>query len=729
QSSTVFLYQEIARPLYSGSNQTPGGGIIGYGDDWYRQFGPTFACFDGDYDDAVLEETVLATIQVGIDLYGKLVDGGRIIPAHAHHAGRKGMVMMAGLLLNDQNILDQCYSAQYPENFGVDDAHCGYARQDMVGVQPRRHKGFWQYKYEQEHVGLAHWSHVFSGADRYDLATNEQTNGPDLHRMPYFTLSFENEMMYQTLWGMMRDPTAEYYNPAYFDMADRVLAIRFGDQIDGVWNASRTGQDHFIGNFQSISPNNTRVQHHKIMRDNISRPNYVHDMIPEPLIKPQVTHDGSSGHIDVDFNVNDFRCPQDKDAAITGYDLRWTAYAGGSETVTSEADPEYIGNFDWTVIEDISIPYQLTGVPRGVRIKVQIRMKNGNGSGPWMDDRKREHYAEGNATSFAMFSGSPRFSTDIAVPDNALFNTPPLNYFLPTVDRAAVLVGGAVTMDDGTWIENPATTLTERVWQQSDTQDGSMGWTIIAGETGISITPGVALEGKFLRPGVRKTNSEGVSDWHYGNDDNVTAVVQPVAVDRNAAQSGSSPHNPGSGPLGGKILLIFFATRAPNPIAVGGSIGAYSFGAPEVLYEDNTGTNTPNRERQIVYQVVVPAGEAAETITFTYADSRNTVAVYEPSSLMQVIATDSDRSGLTTSVETVLGGAALWMSRSDGAVAFADSPTLVRHKDNPAAAALSDAWAFAHDFSVGDSSVSATHTTNRAGNGTRVTLISLGPVP
>lgn len=717
---TWYIHQEPSRRWNPGAR---GNAVDVYGDDWYHQFSRFFAADLGDYTLSEREDITLATIQVGIDIYGNFVDGDIIYPSQAHHAGRKGIVFAAGLLLNDSNILAQCDADTYPDNFGVDDGITGYVTSAMVDKQPQFYKSAWPYKWETEHVGIPEWSNAFWGSREAEVETLEQVIDPDIGRRSYQVLSVDNGMMYQALWGMTRDPSANYYKDAYFDFMDRYLAIRIGDQVDGVWDASSddTGTNgHFTGNWWSINPNATTVGYFKAIRDAItSRSNYITQLPPEPLPKPQVSHTGTNAYLDVDFNTNDFRMPQNKDVAITGYDLRWTAYAGGADTAASEDVDEYVGNFDWQVIEDVTIPYQLTGVPRGLKVKVQIRMKNANGNGPWLDDRKRENY---NGTqTFSVLAGDLRYSTNFDVPDITQFDQIPINFKTPSATpETAVTTGAVASGNEGIWSTNPAITATDYQWQVSD--DGSTGWSDISGATSIDFTTTSSEEDKFIRLGVRKTNSEGTSAYSYGSAG--LPVIAPAATALSAANHGTSAYDPGAGALGGKRLLILYTTRHSGAITVGGTIGAYSFGASEAIYTDNP---SGGGERQIAYIVDVTGGETATTITFTHSDADNTTAAYELSAAMTLHDSTKAVSALTNEVDTADNGAVFWMGRSAGSVAFSSSSTLVAHPDNTLVGdSTDDAWDFAHDLGTGAGTASVTHTWGASSN-SRVTLISLEP--
>ena len=638
-----------------------------YGNGWYNGWSPLFQTFFGDYTDAELEEMWKGACQCGIDLYGLLADNGYYYSWQAHHAGRKGIALFAALAFNDQDMLDQCTFSLHPEHFGVDDAYCGYVGGEIypeVEEQYRFYKGAYPYRWEQAHFdgGIPEWTSIWPYAQN---GNDEQVTDPDIARRSYQVLSFDNGAMYQCLWGMLADPTATYYNPAYFDFADRYLAIRFGDQIDGVWDASsdNTGTNgHFTGNWWSINPTTATVQNFKTMRDACTRPNYVSQLIPEALPRPQVTHDGSSGHLDVNFNINDFRCPQNKDAAITGYDLRWTCYAGNALSAADANEPDLIENMDWKQIDDITLPYQLTGVPRGERIKVQIRMKNVNGPGPWMDDRFAENY-NGSAVFDPLSTGFlQRYSTNIDVPDLAAFNQPPINFRVPSFTPSKFLPSGQLLSGaEGTWEAHNPVTGTSYKWQES--ANGLTGWSDIPDADAIDYTTQVSDEGRFVRSAIRKTNSDGTSAWAYSDPVSVTApVLTPLFT---GDIPGDDRTIPIGSALGGKRLLVSFVTRTDATPVHGFTVDGI---ASNPVHEAASGD-----EWRSLHYLEVPGGVTATDIVMNAAASaRNQASVFEspvsidttPVSVDTIQTSTGNNTYRWENVGTVLGGAVVSLHRS-----------------------------------------------------------------
>ncbi len=721
-------WQEQARRWNPGARNVRGGCLI-YGNDHYFEWSKFFATFySAELTDAEVTDVTYAAVQAGIDIYGLLNDGSYYFAWQAHHAGRKGLVMAAGHLLENQDILDQCDADVHPEHFGVDDAYTGYITQDMIDSTPGFVKGYYQHRWEQEQLGLAEWAYTFTQAG-LDPESSDQIQDASFFTRSYQVLSFDKGAMFQLLWGMLTDPTAQYYKPAYFDFADRFLAVRFGDLIDGVWDSSgdATSTNNVFslngGNWWSINPTAADVQNMKRMRDACPRAWYVSSMIPEALPPPDVSHDGTSGYLDIDFNDNDIRIPQNKDASITGYDLRWVAYAGDADVTggngpVNQSSPNYIGRYEWQYENDITLPYQLTGVPRDTRIMVQLRMRNVNGDGPWLDSRRQSSYAFNDGSNFDPLGSQPAHAKRFTVPDIAAFDRTPLNWGLPSISpEAGATTGATLSGDAGIWTEDPAATA-EYQWQVSDS-DTSPVWSDISGATSIDFVLTAAQENKFLRLGVRKTDVGGTSAWAYS--DTPVPAFAPAIRALTASAHGGNTYSPGDGALGGKRLMIWQRCRTTNPITDGGSIGSYTFGASERVVNRNSGTDSSSRERSLAYLVDVPDGETATDIVYNASDGTMTSAAYVLDNEMIKHDSTSADQGTTQTIDSVAGGAAFWSGRADGWVNFVSSANLVAHDDNPAA---NSKWAFAHSFTTPDGTVSVTFSRQFASN-TTTSMLSL----
>ncbi len=724
---TFYIHQEPSRRWNPGAR---GGGVDVYGDDWYTQFAPCFAAFDANYTEEEIRPIVLATIQVGLDIFGTIQDGDYIYPSQAHHASRKGIAFMAGLLLNNQDVLDVCNATNFPDNFGLDDGYTGYVTQEMVGVQPQFYKGAFPYKWEQEHVGRPEWSNAFPFGREGQVATLEQVVDSDMWRRSYQVLSIDNGAMYQALWAMTHDPNALYYKSAYFDFIDRYLAIRFASQIDDLFNShgDAAGTNNvFTGNYWSINPSTATVIDYKAMRDAITtRPDYVKSMAPEPLPSPSVMHSGSDNFLLVDFNTNNVQLPREADAATVGFDLRWTAYAGGAEAVTDENDPAFIGKFVWHYVNSVTIPHQLTGVPRGLKVKIQIRRRNVNGAGPWMDCRKRQGYNQN-----AIFVGinhpdavGPRYSTDFVVPDIAGFEQAPLNFGPPSVTPTSVVTGATLTASEGIWSENPTITATGFQWQRSD--DGLTGWADISGATSGTYVAVSADEGKFVRVGISKTNSVGTSSIVYSAG-SIPVSAPTVNVGPLLYGLEATTHNPGFGALGGKRLLIMWVARNSAVITnIGGTIGGYSFGPSEVVAERNAGTSGGARERAITYLVDVTPDETATDITMSHSVDSASIVVMELTTDMTFNASEfGNDSDTSASIATVTGGAAFFLGRGSSSITFNSSSDFTAHSDN-ATKAPNAAAAFALSTITGTATLDVS---TGAPSNSIYQMISLAPAP
>jgi hypothetical protein len=92
---------------------------------------------------------LIGYVQLGIDLYGILENGGRWPPAAGHLNGRKWPILFAGLVLGDEKM--QNIGFEYPPEAFSEDGQTFYVE------APRPELG-----YTEEHVGMAEWgtSHI-----------------------------------------------------------------------------------------------------------------------------------------------------------------------------------------------------------------------------------------------------------------------------------------------------------------------------------------------------------------------------------------------------------------------------------------------------------------------------------------------------------------------------------------------------------------------------------------
>jgi len=149
-----------------------------YGREIATQIGVGALVLHLNFTDAQKEKLLIRFVQLGLDLYGVVRDGGeRNWTANGGHAGgRKWPILFAGLVLNDPNMMNigrpdiPDYGPSHPEyvHFGEDD-QTFYVTQADVDIT---HSSQWnpdrrdaqKIPYEQQDIGLPEWGIVHAVA-------------------------------------------------------------------------------------------------------------------------------------------------------------------------------------------------------------------------------------------------------------------------------------------------------------------------------------------------------------------------------------------------------------------------------------------------------------------------------------------------------------------------------------------------------------------------------------
>jgi len=109
-----------------------------------------------DYSDAEKETLLIRFVQLGIDLYGIAKDGGKWPDNGGHMHGRKLPILMAGLLLNDANMLEIVDAKKH--FIFQEDRQTWFVEQGDVGRKVRQDlPSYPRETYLQEDVGKPEW--------------------------------------------------------------------------------------------------------------------------------------------------------------------------------------------------------------------------------------------------------------------------------------------------------------------------------------------------------------------------------------------------------------------------------------------------------------------------------------------------------------------------------------------------------------------------------------------
>jgi len=192
-------------PLYSGLGRShhPKDNMIDYGREMSTQVGIASLMLNLNFSNQEKEALLIRFVQLGIDYYGVIQEGGREnwMGAGGQTSGHKFPILFAGLMLNDGNMRnigsvsgDYLYSGNYgsgnePPNyiyFGEDDQTFYVAQEDVDAT----HSTSWnpdsrdteKIRYESEDIGLPEWGIIHANgperSNKFWATAYRQVTGP-----------------------------------------------------------------------------------------------------------------------------------------------------------------------------------------------------------------------------------------------------------------------------------------------------------------------------------------------------------------------------------------------------------------------------------------------------------------------------------------------------------------------------------------------------------------------
>ncbi len=126
-----------------------------YGRDMANRLANGLLLLQLDFTDAEKEPLLLRLVQYGIDIYGVAVNGGRWEDLGGHNQGRKMPLLLAGMVLNDANIL--AYADAGKHFIFQEDRQTWYVTKSDVERPLYQADGRPREEYRQEDVGVAEW--------------------------------------------------------------------------------------------------------------------------------------------------------------------------------------------------------------------------------------------------------------------------------------------------------------------------------------------------------------------------------------------------------------------------------------------------------------------------------------------------------------------------------------------------------------------------------------------
>jgi PKD repeat protein len=167
-----------------------------------------------NYSNAQKETLYIRLVQYGIDVYGAAKGGSVWRDLGGHNQGRKMPMIMAGLALNDSNILAYADASQH--FIFQEDMQTWYVRQYDVGRVLYTGDGRPREQYIQTDVGIPEWGEQHT--------SQEQRDGRNWDA--YYRDNVYSGSMGHALAAHLTSGTVMLWNwPAFFDYMDRAFAI------------------------------------------------------------------------------------------------------------------------------------------------------------------------------------------------------------------------------------------------------------------------------------------------------------------------------------------------------------------------------------------------------------------------------------------------------------------------------------------------------------------------
>ena len=209
-----------------------------YGRDMAHQLAEGLLSLHLNYTPTQKETLYVRLVQYGIDIYGAVKGGSVWRDLGGHNPGRKMPMILAGLALNDTNIL--AYANAGDHFIFQEDLQTWYVRQYDVGRVLYTADGRPRDPYIQADVGIPEW-----GEQHTSQESRDGRNWDAFYR----DICYASEMGHALAAHLTTGAVAAWSWPAYFDYMDRAFGISGGSAsanvntiqpyVAGMWNAYR----------------------------------------------------------------------------------------------------------------------------------------------------------------------------------------------------------------------------------------------------------------------------------------------------------------------------------------------------------------------------------------------------------------------------------------------------------------------------------------------------------
>ena len=147
-------------PGWQGRYLHPRLNLPDYGRDIADLVGQAGLVLQLDHDEATKRSLAVHLVQIGIDCYGIVQSGGRFLPDGGSGAGRKFPVLLAGVLLNDEELLRCARESKFAF---AEDVQTFFVEETAPGTINHGYGG-----YDASDIGLAEWGQRHADDPRLD---------------------------------------------------------------------------------------------------------------------------------------------------------------------------------------------------------------------------------------------------------------------------------------------------------------------------------------------------------------------------------------------------------------------------------------------------------------------------------------------------------------------------------------------------------------------------------
>jgi len=193
----------------------------GYGSNQAQELGDNALLLHHNFSKEEKRDLFVGMVQYGLDIYQRILVGGRWWSDGGWNHGRKYPMLLAGIALNDSDILYQADREKGGRNLFQEDGSTFVVNQAQIDLDDDRCGS-----YTQEHLGLPEWS------TRYWADYDEETGismRSDGNRCPYAAWSTPyryvgNQYVTHALAARLTSGAHAAWNwQPFFDYADRVV--------------------------------------------------------------------------------------------------------------------------------------------------------------------------------------------------------------------------------------------------------------------------------------------------------------------------------------------------------------------------------------------------------------------------------------------------------------------------------------------------------------------------